>query len=921
MRASSLSIWLSADLDSSSATKVSTRCQQTQHVEAVKARPIGNLVRRRKSDSVKMGASIKRQELSSAGLPIVLPTTDAMTSPIPMPSLDQVLLDPSSSSSIHVKAPDPDSQSSRRIFGPHTASTAATAASCGLFMQNGQQTNRPVKRSSVGVPVSSPKRQAEARAASRADETTLPRLSIMRSPPPLSKNPFKPSKRALEAPFATGGDRPSKRVNNIATQVNVAGVSGCAASTGATELERIIPTKARRSGSFPSDSAPASTFVAHLVDSDCKDPELFVPPTLPNSISHHPHSSAHAHSFTRSPQDSGSFLRSSLSPSKFGLSAQDGAASHEPSRPSDDTVYGSSKAVLSVNTSQPACLAPSPLRPDEHVPRPLSDPVPVLPSQMTRSGSSNSLNASPSRVQPAFGNPFLKTREGRAHISGVMTIPNCSPPASVGRSGAPVTAVIPSKSIPRPLSPITRNDLMHETIEKSLEYPAKPALAKASLDYHKVGHDHGPNPTDLTYSGQNFNDSHGSAKPSNPPQTITLSQHNPKLASAGSNTLHAVPVTADTRKRPHPSTSDSSLMESEPKLPSAYSTAPVRSRREHRLSSRQASRKSVVDSKDALPLTESASDIGDYTNANKRRSLDLKSHDPPRYCAAAAGGTAPITRPPSHRSLSAPSIHGQQEPTNDSDVDVFKAPTASYIASRKCISADTTIDAEDSSGTLDADTSVMSSSGLSSLANLQNLLSRMSRPSISRRTSSAFPNLDSLPETVDIESASYANVASNAQTSHVATNTSTSRGHSGAAALPRYASATSSSAARQSKSSKGPGDPDLPAVSASSLRTKEARKRNSSGAPEIRRGSLLPVAVNAAQRLMVRPDATDVEGSRKEPASAPTKLERATILKDVVAFVDVKTAEGDEAGGVFVDILRSLGARVGFGLDNFSCVR
>jgi hypothetical protein len=40
------------------------------------------------------------------------------------------------------------------------------------------------------------------------------------------------------------------------------------------------------------------------------------------------------------------------------------------------------------------------------------------------------------------------------------------------------------------------------------------------------------------------------------------------------------------------------------------------------------------------------------------------------------------------------------------------------------------------------------------------------------------------------------------------------------------------------------------------------------------------------------------------------KPEKSTTLKNVVAFVDVKTAEGDDAGGVFVDILRSLGARV-----------
>jgi hypothetical protein len=46
-----------------------------------------------------------------------------------------------------------------------------------------------------------------------------------------------------------------------------------------------------------------------------------------------------------------------------------------------------------------------------------------------------------------------------------------------------------------------------------------------------------------------------------------------------------------------------------------------------------------------------------------------------------------------------------------------------------------------------------------------------------------------------------------------------------------------------------------------------------------------------------------VHGERKEKHS--------TALGGVVAFVDVKTSAGDEAGGLFVDMLRSLGAKVG----------
>lgn len=52
---------------------------------------------------------------------------------------------------------------------------------------------------------------------------------------------------------------------------------------------------------------------------------------------------------------------------------------------------------------------------------------------------------------------------------------------------------------------------------------------------------------------------------------------------------------------------------------------------------------------------------------------------------------------------------------------------------------------------------------------------------------------------------------------------------------------------------------------------------------------------------------TDHSATQANHSGSQIRLE---VLKNVVAYVDVKTAEGDEAGGVFVDILRSLGARV-----------
>ena len=48
----------------------------------------------------------------------------------------------------------------------------------------------------------------------------------------------------------------------------------------------------------------------------------------------------------------------------------------------------------------------------------------------------------------------------------------------------------------------------------------------------------------------------------------------------------------------------------------------------------------------------------------------------------------------------------------------------------------------------------------------------------------------------------------------------------------------------------------------------------------------------------------------KESSTSKPEKRRALPLKGQVIFVDVRTAEGEEAGGVFVDMLRMMGARV-----------
>lgn len=70
----------------------------------------------------------------------------------------------------------------------------------------------------------------------------------------------------------------------------------------------------------------------------------------------------------------------------------------------------------------------------------------------------------------------------------------------------------------------------------------------------------------------------------------------------------------------------------------------------------------------------------------------------------------------------------------------------------------------------------------------------------------------------------------------------------------------------------------------------------------MRRGSLLPLAsASSALEAVQGPEAAGAMATNE--GSLPP-------LVDVVAFVDVRTAEGDDAGQVFVDMLRSMGARV-----------
>jgi hypothetical protein len=100
-------------------------------------------------------------------------------------------------------------------------------------------------------------------------------------------------------------------------------------------------------------------------------------------------------------------------------------------------------------------------------------------------------------------------------------------------------------------------------------------------------------------------------------------------------------------------------------------------------------------------------------------------------------------------------------------------------------------------------------------------------------------------------------------------------------------------------------------VSASNAPTSPGEQQQSQPAPRrlsnagtLRRGSLLPLAqATSAFEAMTESEAAGAQASTSTPAVV-------LPLLDVVAFVDVRTTDGDDASQVFVDMLRTLGARV-----------
>lgn len=249
---------------------------------------------------------------------------------------------------------------------------------------------------------------------------------------------------------------------------------------------------------------------------------------------------------------------------------------------------------------------------------------------------------------------------------------------------------------------------------------------------------------------------------------------------------------------------------------------------------------------------------------------------------------------------------------------------------------------------LDMDTSIMSASGQESLSNLDSLLSKMSLPT--RRTSGVFgaarrtsyAPMRLLDERAEIEQDLLADHL--ARVPRV-----TGQLLHAPRRVPGYLASTASSTAKRSF---GPedhpaaaGQPSIrEAIGPVGIGSKGALgapvrlRKSSTGLPVPRRGSLLPLATSSNAAKTALNTSTTLSGSAFGPQSSyanpgiviegtsgesavpigqgssvpigATPMQVESALRDVVAFVDVKTSEGDEAGGVFADILRSLGARI-----------
>ena len=307
------------------------------------------------------------------------------------------------------------------------------------------------------------------------------------------------------------------------------------------------------------------------------------------------------------------------------------------------------------------------------------------------------------------------------------------------------------------------------------------------------------------------------------------------------------------------------------------------------------------------------------------------------------------SRPADLRSISAPVSHSKTAELSSPSVQegsvvtcLEVTPCLSFSASQTSLAGGVGSGSTDDSMEMrEMDTSIMSSSGQASLANLQTLLSRMSIPRSRRSSIGLVPTLSSRKSTQNL-----LDERAVMEQEILADTLKEPERHAISRRIPSYAAPTSSSSARYALSY---NEQIMQPDSASSMQVigvgdtganagrpgayTSLNRRRSMVDANARRGSLLSLASasNAAEKTLgtsstlsslpsacswkTKSDTGNIDSQRLDDQY---KLEGNMVFKDVIAFVDVKTAEGDEAGGVFVKILRSLGARVSLRLRGFA---
>ena len=723
----------------------------------------------------------------------------------------------------------------------------------------------------------------------------------LRSPPPFLKRPAVFGQRQEEDDGSQHGGRPAKRAY-IASSGPFQ--SSLASSTASSTASRQKPTlKPRRSLAFP----PPPALSASLSSSSNGNGGT-LPPARRASLAPPP---------SQLPS-SGSLL--SLSPSKFGLtvpreftftsstSSTSASDSLKPSLP--PLRHGSAPIVNKVPPR--TLLAPSPIRTDEHVPKPV---LPMPPSRTIQANLSSYVSRPPfsqkdapgrsDRPAQIAGSPGqARQLEMKSHPTGKDAKAFFSP-IKEEISGKPRKSISPAQK-----QDMLRSDLMWRTLEKVSASPTAGQGAQRVATYSS-------SPTKVSLSSLIGPDS---AQSASAPRAVE------DQLSRGSRSVH------------HPVDLQPRAIASQEMLPSSplkRSRSPSSEQHQGASQPAAASHKRRVFS----GMRRSAS-ISSMPRSMSTRSITR------RVASASAHGQGQGTSSGTHQpatvraGISVPTSQPREE---DMETEVLLDPNDPFVppvspetssaASSSSKTASPECSAEESTSlgdftTIDMDTSIMSASGQESLLNLNSLLSKMSLPT--RRSSGMFKRTKNFAGTVHL-----LDERAEMEEERLTGPPTAKLGH-GTKRVPGYLASTASSAAKTSsgpeeqfagglKRSTGPVALGRPTIEAPGVR------RSSTGLPAPRRGSLLPLASssNAAQTALrtsnslvggplptaaAKADVL-VEGTGGDavmPAAQPTALAiRADrLLWNVVAFVDVKTAEGDEAGGVFIDILRSLGARI-----------